>query len=63
MLIYQIFKVLEDGSPEILCAGTTKWKAEVILRESYPKEWGKIVWLDTIRKEGKLKIVDGRVVK
>jgi hypothetical protein len=63
MLIYQIYKLLENGTPEVLCAGTTKWKAEVILRESYPKEFGKIVWLDVIRREGKLKIVDGQVVK
>jgi hypothetical protein len=62
MLIYQIFKELEDGTPDYLCGGTTKWKAEVILRESYPQEKGRVVWLDVIRKEGKLKIVDGKLI-
>ena len=63
MLIYQIHKILPNGTPEVLCAGTTKWKAEVILRESYPQEYGKIVWLDKVRREGKLRIVDGQVIK
>jgi hypothetical protein len=63
MLIYQLYKLLKDGTPEVLCAGTTKWKAEVILRESYPQEYGKIIWLDKVRREGKLRIVDGQVIK
>lgn len=63
MLIYQIYKTLEDGSPEMLCGSTSKWKAEVILRESYPNEYGKVIWLDKIRREGSLRIVDGVVVK
>lgn len=63
MVIYQIFKLLEDGIPEIICGSTTKWKAEVILRESYPEEVGKIVWLDEVRKDGKLRFVDGQVIK
>ena len=63
MLIYQIFKVVDGGIPEILCGGTSKWKAEVILKESYPEEKGKVVWLDGIRKDGKLKIVAGMLIK
>lgn len=63
MLIYQIYKLLDDGTPEILCAGTSKWKAEVILRDSYPEEVGKIVWLDKVRRSGILRIIDGCVYK
>ena len=63
MRIFQIFKVLEDGTPEILCGSTSKWRAEVILRSDYPEEYGKIVWLDVVRKEGKHSFVDGQVVK
>jgi hypothetical protein len=63
MLIYQIFKVAEDGLTEVLCGSTTKWKAEVILRDCYPEEGHKVVWLDGIRKEGKTQIVDGMLMK
>jgi len=63
MVIYQIFKMLEDGTPEILCGGISKIQAEMILEESYPEDNGTVVWLDTVRKSGKLKIVDGQVIK
>ena len=63
MLIYQIHKILPDGTPEVLCGGISKIMAELILEESYPEEDGKVVWLDEVRREGKLRIVDGRVMK
>jgi hypothetical protein len=55
--------MLEDGTPEILCGGISKIQAEMILEESYPEDNGTVVWLDTVRKSGKLKIVDGQVIK
>jgi len=63
MIIYQIHKILEDGTPEILCGGISKIQAEMILQESYPEDDGNVVWMDVIRRSGRLKIIDGQVIK
>ena len=63
MIIYQIFKMLEDGTPDILCGARSKIQAEMILEESYPEDDGYVVWMDTIRKCGDLKVCDGQVFK
>ena len=63
MIIYQIFKVLEDGTPDILCGARSKIEAEMILQESYPEDDGYVVWMDTIRKCGGIEIIDGQVFK
>lgn len=63
MIIYQIFKVLEDGTPDILCGARSKIQSELILEEHYPEDDGQVVWLDTIRKCSGLEIVDGQVFK